>query len=51
MFINKLLTILAKYYIYKKLYSQNLNILGFVLYVKSKFVNEMYISKLNNTVY
>ena len=44
------LTILAKYYIYKnKFYTQTLNILGFELYVKSKFENGMYISKLNNT--
>ena len=44
------LIVSAKYYIYKnKFYNKSINMQGFEAYVKNKFINEMYIAKINNT--
>ena len=44
------LIVLAKYYIYKnKFYNKSINIQGFEAYVKNKFINKIYIAKINNT--
>ena len=39
----------AKYYIYKcKFYKKTLSLKGFEAFLKLKFLNEMYIAKVNN---
>ena len=44
------LIVLAKYYIYKnKFCNKSITIQGFEAYVKNKFINEMFIAKINNT--
>ena len=46
------LIVLAKYYIYKnKFYNKSINIQSFEAYVKNKFINKIYIAKINNTYY